>query len=74
MAPVGPGQWEFVTGQTWSLLTPTRAGISPAPENIFTALRLDTSYLAGLVYDRQPGFRVVGAQGNIFFQNRTRGG
>jgi hypothetical protein len=53
------GKWELVTGQTWSFLTPTRQGLSPNPENIFTALRLDTSYLAGLVYDRQPGIRVV---------------
>jgi hypothetical protein len=52
-------KWELVTGQTWSFLTPTREGLSPNPENIFTALRLDTSYLAGLVYDRQPGIRVV---------------
>ena len=53
------GKWEMVTGQTWSLLTPTRNGLSPYPENVFTALRLDTSYLAGLIYDRQPGIRVV---------------
>jgi len=52
-------KWDLVTGQTWTLLTPTREGLSPFPENIFTALRLDTSYLAGLVYDRQPGVRVV---------------
>jgi hypothetical protein len=52
-------KWELVTGQTWSLLTPTRQGLSPFPENVFTALRLDTSYLAGLVYSRQPGIRVV---------------
>ena len=53
------GKWELVTGQTWSLLTASRVGLSPFPENVFTALRLDTSYLAGLVYDRQPGIRVV---------------
>ncbi len=53
------GKWELVTGQTWSFLTPTREGLSPYPENIFTALRLDTSYLAGLIYGRQPEVRVV---------------
>jgi hypothetical protein len=52
-------KWELVAGQTWSLLTPTRQGVSPYPESVFTALRLDTSYLAGLVYDRQPGVRIV---------------
>ena len=51
------GKWEVLAGQTWSLLTPTRAGLSPLSENVFTALRLDTSYLAGLVFDRQPGLR-----------------
>jgi hypothetical protein len=56
---VKSGKWELVTGQTWSFLTPTRQGLSPFPENIFTGLRLDTSYLAGLIYDRQPGIRVV---------------
>lgn len=53
------GKWELVTGQTWSFLTPTRDGLSPNPENIFTALRLDTSYLAGLIYSRQPEIRLV---------------
>jgi len=56
-AQIRRGKWEVLTGQTWSLLTPTRNGLSPASENIFTALRLDTSYLAGMVYSRQPGVR-----------------
>jgi hypothetical protein len=50
-------KWEVVTGQTWSLLTPTRAGLSPFPDNVFTALRLDSSYLTGLVFTRQPSLR-----------------
>ncbi len=58
-AQIRNDKWELVTGQTWSFLTPTRLGLSPYPENIFTALRLDTSYLAGLVYTRQPEVRVV---------------
>jgi hypothetical protein len=53
------GKWELDTGQMWSFLTPTREGLSPFPDNVFTALRLDTSYLAGLVYSRQPGIHVV---------------
>ena len=56
-AQIRHGRWEVLTGQAWSLLTPTRVGLSPLPENIFTALRLDTSYLAGMVYARQPGVR-----------------
>jgi hypothetical protein len=38
------GKLELVAGQTWSFLTPVREGLSPHPENVFTALRLDTSY------------------------------
>lgn len=53
------GKWEVVGGQTWSLLTSNRAGISPEPVDVFTTLRLDTNYVAGLVYARQPGVRVI---------------
>jgi hypothetical protein len=56
-AQIRHDKWELLTGQSWTLLTPTRVGLSPAPENVFTGLRLDTSYLAGLVFDRQPGIR-----------------
>ena len=52
-------KWEFLGGQSWSLLTPNRVGLSPMPADIFTTYRLDTSYLAGLVFLRQAGFRVV---------------
>ena len=53
------GKWEFLGGQSWSLLTPNRSGLSPMPGDIFTSYRLDTSYLAGLTFLRQAGFRVV---------------
>jgi hypothetical protein len=53
------GKWEFLAGQSWSLLTPNRSGLSPLPADIFTSYRLDTSYLAGLTFLRQAGFRVV---------------
>jgi hypothetical protein len=53
------GKWEFLGGQSWSLLTPNRSGLSPLPANVFTSYRLDTSYLAGLTFLRQAGFRVV---------------
>lgn len=58
-ADVQHGKWELLGGQSWSLLTPNRFGLSPLPENIFTSYRLDTNYLAGLTYERQAGFRVV---------------
>ena len=53
------GRWEFLGGQSWSLLTPNRVGLSPLPGDIFSTLLLDTNYVAGLVYARQAGFRVV---------------
>jgi hypothetical protein len=58
-ADIQHGKWEFLGGQSWSLLTPNRSGLSPLPENVFTSYRLDTSYLAGLTFLRQAGFRVV---------------
>jgi len=58
-ADVQHGKWEVIGGQTWSLLTPNRVGLSPMPQDIFSTYRLDTNYITGLVYSRQAGFRVV---------------
>ena len=58
-ADVKHGNWEVIGGQTWSLLTPNRVGLSPMPQDIFSTYRLDTNYITGLVYSRQAGFRVV---------------
>ena len=58
-AQVRHGNWEFLGGQSWSLLTPNRVGLSPLPSDIFSTYRLDTNYIAGLTYARQAGFRVV---------------
>ena len=58
-ADIRHDKWEFVGGQTWSLLTPNRYGLSPAPIDVFSTLRLDTNYVAGLVFARQAGFRVI---------------
>ncbi len=58
-ADVTHNKWEFVGGQTWSLLTPNRYGLSVAPIDVFSTLRLDTNYVTGLVFARQAGFRVI---------------
>ena len=58
-ADVRHNKWEMLAGQSWSLLTPNRAGLSPLPSDIFTTARLDTNYVAGLTYARQAGFRVI---------------
>jgi hypothetical protein len=52
-------KFEFLAGQSWSLLTPGRKGISPLPGNIFYSQDVDVNYQAGLVWGRIPGFRGV---------------
>ena len=53
------GQWELTGGQTWSLMTPGRSGISPIPGNIFFTQNVDTNYQIGLTWARQTGVRVT---------------
>jgi hypothetical protein len=53
------GQWEILGGQSWSMLTPNRKGISPLPGDIFYSQATDVNYVAGLTWTRQPGFRLV---------------
>lgn len=54
---VTKGKSEFLAGQSWSLMTPGRAGISPLPGNLFYSQDIDVNYQAGLVWGRLPGFR-----------------
>ena len=56
---VRKNQWEFLAGQSWSMLTPNRKGISPLPGDIFYSQVMDVNYLAGLTWTRQPGVRFV---------------
>ena len=51
--------WEILAGQSWSMLTPNRKGISPLPANIFYSQDVDVNYQAGLTWTRQPQFRVL---------------
>ena len=52
-------KWEILGGQTWSLITPGRTGISPLPGNIFFTQDIDVNYQAGLVWGRIPELRFV---------------
>jgi hypothetical protein len=52
-------KWEVLGGQTWSLITPGRTGISPLPGNIFFSQDIDVNYQAGLVWGRIPELRLV---------------
>jgi len=51
------GGWEILGGQTWSLLTPGRSGISPLPSDIFYTQDMDVNYQAGLFWGRIPELR-----------------
>ena len=52
-------RWEVLGGQSWSLLTPGRVGISPLPADIFYTQVIDVNYVVGLTWGRVPQFRVV---------------
>jgi hypothetical protein len=52
-------KWEILGGQTWSLITPGRSGISPIPASIFYTQDMDVNYQAGLVWARIPELRLV---------------
>ena len=56
---VRKGAWEFLAGQSWSMLTPNRTGISALPGNLFYSQVIDVNYMAGLTWTRQPGMRVL---------------
>ena len=52
-------KFEFLAGQSWSMMTPGRNGISPVPGDIFYSQDMDTNYQAGLTWARTPGFRFI---------------
>jgi hypothetical protein len=53
------GKVEILAGQSWSMMTPNRVGISPMPGDIFYSQDMDTNYQVGLVWLRTPGVRLV---------------
>jgi hypothetical protein len=50
---------EFLAGQSWTMLTPNRKGISPLPADIFYSQVIDVNYMNGLTWARQAGVRVL---------------
>ncbi len=52
-------KWEVLGGQSWSLITPGRKGISPLPADLFYSQDIDTNYNVGLTWGRIPQFRLV---------------
>jgi hypothetical protein len=58
-ADVRRGKWEVLGGQEWSLITPNRVGLSPLTPDVFYTLNEDPNFQVGLIWARQPHFRVV---------------
>ena len=56
---VRKNRWEVLGGQSWSMMTPGRTGISALPSDIFYSQDMDVNYQAGLVWSRQPQFRLL---------------
>lgn len=56
---VRKGKFEVLGGQSWSLLTPGRSGISPLPGDIFFTQNIDVNYQLGLFWGRIPELRFV---------------
>ena len=53
------GRWEVLGGQSWSLITPGRKGISPFPGDLFHSQVIDVNYQLGLTWSRDPQVRFV---------------
>jgi hypothetical protein len=58
-ADVRKGKVEFLAGQSWSMMTPNRNGVSALPGDLFFTQVIDINYVAGLTWTRQPGLRVL---------------
>ena len=56
---VRKGKFEMLAGQSWSMLTPNRKGISALPGDLFYTQVLDVNYMSGLTWTRQPGVRFL---------------
>jgi hypothetical protein len=54
------GKYAFTAGQTWTLLTPNRQGLSPVSADVIFSQNLDPNLQLGLVWARQNQFRFVG--------------
>jgi hypothetical protein len=60
------GGFEFTAGQTWTLLTPNRNGLSPVSSDVIFSQNLDPNNQLGLVWARQNQFRFVAHPSKTF--------
>lgn len=56
---VRKGKLEYLVGQSWSMMTPNRKGLSALPGDLFYTQVVDINYMAGLTWTRQPGMRLL---------------
>jgi hypothetical protein len=52
-------KFEFLAGQSWSMLTPNRKQISALPGDLFYSQVVDVNYMNGLTWGRIPGVRFL---------------
>ena len=52
-------KFELFGGQSWSMLTPNRKGLSALPGDLFYSQVVDVNYMNGLVWSRNPQFRFI---------------
>jgi hypothetical protein len=52
-------RFEFLAGQSWSMMTPNRKQISALPGDLFYGQEYDVNYLNGLTWGRIPGLRFL---------------
>ena len=57
---------EVMAGQSWSLITPGRTGISVIPGDLFYTNNIDVNYQAGLFWGRIPELRFAYHSGDLF--------
>jgi hypothetical protein len=50
---------ELFGGQSWSMLTPNRKGLSALPGDLFYSQVIDVNYQNGLTWSRNPQFRFI---------------
>ncbi len=52
-------KFEFLAGQSWSMMTPNRKQISALPADLFYSQVVDVNYMNGLTWGRVPGVRFL---------------
>ncbi len=58
-ADIKRGIWEITAGQSWSLITPNRVGVSPMPSDLATTYAADGNIHVGMPYSRDGQFRLT---------------